>query len=129
MKGNHRREAEIFGTYLLGQKPSENAIGLYERAMETLNIPVIGGDARLQKLMLDNPAAIGVIDSGLALVKSKSMLRRKLLVYLAILESLPEYADLFLPTSTSAFYPLYIFWVGIRAAFKGVVGAIIVKLV
>ena len=129
MKSDHRREAEIFGAYLLGQRPSEHAIALYEQAMQRLDIPVIGSDARLLRLMLDNPSAIGVIDSGIALAKPKSMLRRKLLVYLAILESLPEYAHLFLPSSTSVFYPIYIFWVGIRAGFKGVVGAVIVKLV
>ena len=129
MTANHRREAEILGAYLLGEKPSSRAADLYEQAMQKLGIPVTGSDERLLGLMLNNPAAIGVIDSGLALVKPQSAIRRKLLVYLAILESLPEYTHLFLPSSAPASHLFYILWVGIRAAFKGVVGVIIVKLV
>lgn len=126
---SERREAEILGTYLLGAKPSEQAVSLYLQAMQKLEITISGSDERLLKRMLDNPAMIGLVDSGLALIRPQSVIRRKLLVYLAILESLPEYAHLFLPSSTPALYPLYILWVGIRAAFKAVAGVIIVKLV
>lgn len=129
MTAIQRREAEIFGAYLLGEQPSEQVITLYEQAMDKLKISVNGKDERLLKWMLDNPDAIGMIDSGLALVKPQSVIRRKLLVYLAILESVPQYAHLFLPSSSPAAYSLYIFWVGARAAFKAVAGVIIVKLV
>lgn len=129
MTAIQRREAEIFGAYLLGEQPSEQVITLYEQAMDKLKISVNGKDERLLKWMLDNPDAIGMIDSGLALVKPQSVIRRKLLVYLAILESVPQYAHLFLPSATSATYPLYIFWVGVRATFKAAAGMIIVKLV
>jgi hypothetical protein len=129
MTASYRNEAAILGAYLLGQRPSEHAIALYEQAMQKLDIAVTGSDERLLRLMLNNPVAIGIIDAGLALARPRSAIRRKLLVYLAILESLPEYAHLFLPQSTGASYHFYILWVGIRSAFKAAVGVIIVKLV
>jgi hypothetical protein len=126
MSSNYRREAEVFGEYLLGEAPSAQAVTLYVQAMDKLNILVAGSDERLLRLVISNPWLLGLADSGLALVKPGSVIRRKLLVMLAILETMPAYTHLFFPSPVPF---INIFFAGCRAAIKAVFGAILVKLV
>jgi hypothetical protein len=122
----YRKEALVFGRYLLGEEPSAQAIDLYVQAMEKLNILVAGSDERLLRMVLNFPWMLEFADAGLALVKPSSVIRRKLLIMLAILETLPQYTSLFFPERTSF---LNIFFAGCRASFKAVFGIILVKLV
>jgi hypothetical protein len=72
---------------------------------------------------------LGLLDSGLALVRPHAELRRRLYLLFALLEATPEYADRFLPAARRPWYVIYIAWVGARAAVKGLLGSALVKLV
>jgi hypothetical protein len=118
-----RREAEVFGKYLLGGKtPVEKAISLYMEAMQLRPAKPIGRDEKILRFVLKNPSFTGLFDSALAFSSKKSILRRKILFMSAILETQPEYADLFLPKERSWFYNIYIFGVGCRAILKMLAG-------
>ncbi|MEO5643830.1 MAG: hypothetical protein ABIQ40_00910 [Bacteroidia bacterium] len=121
-----QKEAEIFGRYLLGGKnPNAKSISLYTEAMKLRPAEVIGSDKKILVFILKNNWSIGMIDSALAFSKGKSVIRRKLLFMTAILETQPEYAELFLPQERSWFYSIYIFWVGCRAVMKMMAGKLL----
>ena len=126
MSVDFKREAEVFGRYLLGgRSPNPKSISLYISAMTLRPASAIGRDEKILKFVLKNPRSIGMIDGALAFSKKKSIVRRKILFMSAILETQPEYADLFLPQERSWFYNIYIFWVGFRAVIKAVAGKMI----
>ncbi|HET6993018.1 MAG TPA: hypothetical protein VFJ43_16920 [Bacteroidia bacterium] len=126
-------EAEVFGRYLLGGKnPNAKSISLYVSAMNIRPANAIGRDVKILNFILKNPRTIGMIDGALAFspkgvlgTKKKSIVRRKILFMSAILETQPEYADLFLPQERDWTYNIYIFWVGFRAVSKAIAGKII----
>lgn len=123
---NFQQEAEILGRYLLdGKSPNAKSSSLYVAAMNLRPANPLGKDEKILKFVLKNPRSIGMIDSALAFSKKKSLIRRKILFMSAILETQPEYADLFLPHERKWEYNLYIFWVGFRAVVKAVAGKIV----
>ncbi len=123
---NAKKEAEIFGRYLLnGKIPNQKSISLYEDAMRLRPAQAIGRDEKILKFILKNPFFIGIIDSALAFSKKKSVIRRKILFMSAILETQPEYTELFLPQEKKWGYNLYIFYVGCRAVMKMILGKIV----
>lgn len=126
MSEAYQKEAEVFGRYLLGgRSPNSKSISLYISAMNLRPAAAIGRDEKILKFILKNPWSIGMIDGALAFSKKKSIVRRKILFMSAILETQPEYTDLFLPQERSWFYNIYIFWVGFRAVMKAVAGKMI----
>jgi len=119
-------EAEIFGKYLLGNIPNQKSVILYVDAMNKLKISLDKKEEKLLQFMLRNPNSVKWIDSGLAMFRKESPIRKKLLVMSAILETIPEYANLFFPKRTSI---IYVFWVGFRAGFKAMIGGLMIKFI
>ena len=117
-------EAEALGKYLLGKAANEKSISLYNDAMLRLNIVLNTKEERLLRFMIKNNWAIGLVDSGIAMFRKKSGIRNKILVMNAILETIPEYSDLFFPKRTSM---LYVSWVGLRAGAKSLIGGLLIK--
>jgi hypothetical protein len=126
MTDDFKLEAEIFGRYLLGGKnPNAKSISLYVNAMTTRRAEPLGKDAKVLNFILKNKWAIGMIDGAEAFSKKKSVVRRKILFMSAILETQPEYTELFLPKERNWFYNIYILWVGFRGIMKALTGKII----
>jgi hypothetical protein len=123
-----RLEAERFGRYLAGRPIEPHLADRYVAAIAQLR-PVIGArDRRRIGFALAHPRLIGFVDGGLALRDPQSMLRWKLVVMTAILEATPEYANAFLPRHRWPWYAAYAGIVGLRAAVKGAVGAVLVTV-
>lgn len=117
------KEAETFGRYLLsGKIPSEKTVSLYVSANEQKPVRLSAKEEKILAFMLRNRRTIGMIDGALAFSNPSGGIRRKLLYMSAILETQPEYADLFLPKARSFGYNVFIFWVGFRAVSKAVAG-------
>lgn len=121
-----RREAEVFGCYLVGSPISPAAVDLYDRASRVRTIPVPPSDARLIAFMLRNRRLVGPIDGALALVRPQSAVRKKLLLMAAILETRPEHAHLFLPGGGSAIGAVF---AGVRGILRALVGLPLVRLI
>jgi len=68
-----------------------------------------------------------MIDSGLALIKPHSEVRRRLYLMFAILESTPEYWKYFIPVRRSGWYIITIIGVGLRSVLRAIFGVILVK--
>lgn len=88
-----RTEALVFGRYLVGREPSEDLVDRYRRANERL----FGSPGPEEQVIIDfalrRPWSLPMLDAALGLTQSASLLRKKLLVMTAIVETTPEYLD------------------------------------
>lgn len=124
-----RGEGECFGRYLIGESVPAVLVERYVSAMGSMGLVAEARDRRLLALVERHPGLLGVVDGGLALRRPGSVIRTKLLVMSAILEATPDYASAFLPTRRSRIYLVYAAFVGVRAAFKGLIGAVLVSVI
>jgi hypothetical protein len=93
-----RHEAQILGYYLIKENPREHEILLYLKATQELQlIPESSLDQRILELVLKNPWMMGFFDGGLSFLNPDSIVRRKILAMLAIIEASPCYYKKFLP--------------------------------
>ena len=79
--------------------------------------------------MMMNNWSIGSIDSAIAIINPQSNIRKRILVMLAILETMPEYTEMFLPRKRHPLYHFYICLVGLRVACKLIFGLLLVKII
>ncbi len=121
-------EASVFGRYIVGEVPSATATELYVRVVRGHEETLAANDRRLLSLILRHPWTVSWIDAGLAIVNPHSKVRHRLHTMFAILESMPEYADYFLPRQRSPFYIVIIAFATIRGGFKAVLGGLFVKI-
>ena len=126
MDDDRRAEALSFGRYLAGSWPSETDLALYLQALETRPFDTTDRDRRTLDFVVRHPRVLGIIDGGLALRRPQSVVRQRLLLMAAILEASPAHAEQFLPMGRSPLYVFYVGFVGIRAAVRGVIGAVLV---
>lgn len=94
-----RRQARLFGRYLLGETPEEPFLERYVAASDTLFSDPPGPVVRFA---LRWPRALPFLDAASALVRPRGPLRSRLLVMAAVLEASPEHADRFLPDPAGA---------------------------
>jgi hypothetical protein len=124
-----RRQSEIISRYIIRRSPSELAVDLYHHATSDDLASVSLADKKLLRFVFTYPFLIGAVDGALAWVKPHSEVRRRIYLMFSILETQPEYAQLFLSQKRSPFYWLYMALVGMSAAIKLLIGLILVKVV
>jgi hypothetical protein len=126
---NYFREAEILSQYLIGQLPAEKEKMLYADAMQKLDISFSHAEEKQWRFLMKNKLLIPFIDSALAVKNPSSSIRRKIFIMLAILEASPNYTEYFLPKKHSPIYMVKIFFVGIRAITRRILGLFLLKLI
>lgn len=119
-------EGRALAAYLLGREAGGDTLVRYATAVERLDHPESNADRRLLDRLRRRPALWPLVDAGLALVRPRSHVRRRVVVMLAMLEADPSYADLFLPVERKRSHA---FVVGLRmvaAMLRGAIGSVIV---
>ncbi len=86
-----RTEARVFGHYLVGELPSEVLVERYRAANH--EISALHGDDSVVAYGRTHPWAVAMLDAAAGLTSGGSLLRKKLLVMTAILETTPELVD------------------------------------
>jgi hypothetical protein len=93
-KADLRTEAIVFGRYLVGSEPAEPLVQRYIEANEML---LAGYGTPEDEAVLDfarrHPWSIAMLDAAAGVRGGASLLRRKLLVMTAIVETTPENVD------------------------------------
>src|SRR5207244_2211517 len=90
-------EAFTFTRYLVGRPPPPELVARYCEANATLfTTPVAPIDAALVAFVRRHPWSVGILDAAVGLRRPGSLLRNKILVMTAILETSPAFADEFL---------------------------------
>lgn len=123
------QEADILGTYLLKQSPNSLVKTLYAKAIQKASAPVHINDQKLLKFILRQNWSIGLVDSGLAFMNPSSEVRRRIYIMFAILESMPDYYDRYLPKHRAKFYLFVIAFTGIQAVIKALIGSVLIKII
>jgi hypothetical protein len=118
-KSNFIFEAKQISNYLLPVPVRDSEKETYADAMQKLDIKFSKYEQALWKNMLKSKWRMACIDAGLAL--------RKLFTMLAILEASPNYTSYFLSQNFSFFYVFKLFFVGLRAILRAIIGLIIVN--
>jgi hypothetical protein len=94
-----RSEAILFGRYLVGRDLSEELIERYVRANETLGLSTVA-DPVIEHARR-HPWSLAMLDASAGVLGGDSLLRKKLLVMTALVETTPELVDRTEPTSVS----------------------------
>ena len=118
------REARILTRYLLDRECPEDCVEAYLRAHE---VPMRRGWQQLpdpaSRFALSHPWSIEVVDAAGAITRRAPVLRAKLLLMSAILETSPAFADDFLARRESVVGTvLAVGWSGLRAVTACVLG-------
>ena len=123
------KEAKIIGKYLSGREISPEAVALYLKASDVQNFSPAGRDARLLSFLARFPFLIGMLDGGSALVFRNSVHRKKVFLMLAVLETRPECTSSYFCERQTTWSLVKYFFIGIRGVFRGIFGALLVKLI
>lgn len=83
-----RTEARVFGRYLVGEAPSEVLVERYCAANHA--IEEVQGDDEIVAYVRQHPWSVSLLDAAAGLTAVGSLLRKKLLVMTAIVETTPE---------------------------------------
>lgn len=119
-------EAQVFGKFLIGEQINDRVVGLYIEAHRHVAFDMDDKDQRLLKFVLSHPFWVGYVDGGLAILKKRSGLRKKLYYLLAILEAMPEYIKHFTSSKRSPIIGLFeIGLFGVRGVFRAIVGSLL----
>jgi hypothetical protein len=129
-----REEAVRFGRYLIGAPPSAELVDRYARAhahVGGLRESPTPGDEAVLAFLRAHPWSLPLLDGGTALVGGAPLLRRKLLVMTAILETTPEHAEATLPAEGVSLprLALRLGRAGVTAAVKLGAGAVLAAAV
>lgn len=122
---NLKREAEIFGKYIIKESINDIAVSRYIQGVKKLNY--VQEDAYIEKI-IKWPFLLPYVDAGFALTDKKHLLQKKLLLMFSVLETMPEYSSKFLSKHHSFFYIFVIFFIGFKGVIKALLGIILNKI-
>lgn len=125
----YTEEAHVFSAYLLKQEVSEEILLRYSDACKKLNLTGNTSEEKTIKTIIRNPGLLPFADAALAFGNGKHLLRRKLFIMLAILETCPEFYSHFNTQEKSSGKWLAFFFRGCSAVFKMVIGKIILLFI
>lgn len=119
-------EAAAYGRYVMGFEIDGAARDAYARAASTLGYDA--SDA-ITRFVQRHPWALPGLDAALALTRPDTLLRKKLLLMAAVLETRPEYSAAFLPRDRSWMDVAGVALSVLRAGLLAVFGLILARFV
>lgn len=111
---------------MINEAPGENETALYIKANQGLNLDP-SFEKRLWDVMLNNRKMFGIFDAGLALVKPDSLIRKKIMIMLAVLEASPLHCHRFLAVPYKLTHLLFIGQKAFFSVLKSIAGFVVVK--
>lgn len=107
------KEQKVLTRYITGRHP---VLPVTELLHQLSLPPLPAKEQRAWNMGIRFPWLLSCIDGAYAWRKPRSAYRQRMLVYFSVMESIPEYSDLFLPQERSSFYWLLM---GLRASWAG----------
>jgi hypothetical protein len=119
-----RKEAIFIATYLFKRHPKEDVINRYIAGVNiVLNQPLNLPDEKIQSFIRLHPKSLPYLDAASAILYPKRLLRNKILLMVAILETTPDYCDEFFTTPFSkGKFVLEIIFIAIKTSFQVGIG-------
>ena len=120
-------EAQVFGQYLIGQSINDATSERYNIAIAKLDYQAEEWEKEIVAKAVRKPNLIPYYDAAMALRHRNALLRKKIFVMLAILETRPEYAELFLSKEYPKSYFLNVIGIGVRSVYRAIIGLLIYR--
>jgi hypothetical protein len=121
-------EADRLSKYLVGSAAPQAARQAYWKAVERLGCEMNGAESRAWERMMRSSFLLRCVDAGLALLRPASLLRKRVFIMLAVLETEPGLADHFLPQDRPRFFLIRVTLRMVRAVSCAVIGVCLVKM-
>ena len=122
-------EARAVARYLLGVEPPEPLLARYRQAHAVLLPDPSPQDQAVLEFLRRHPWSLPFLDGATSLLAPESILRKKILLMLSILETTPAFAPIFIPPGRRL--PgllLRMAWRGIAGVAKVIAGAVLWKI-
>ncbi len=122
------QEADILCKYITSKKADEQIRLLYTRVFEYKDLNLSGREDRLWGRMMKRPYLIPFIDSGLAVMKPGSAIRKRIFAMLSIIETNPDFSSCFIgPSGGVKAFSVFVIN-GFKALFYTLIGIVMVKV-
>jgi hypothetical protein len=121
-------EADRLSKYLVGSAASHGAQQAYWKAVERLGCEMDRAESRAWERMMRSSFLLRCVDAGLALLRPASVLRKRIFIMLAVLETEPSLSDHFLPQERSGFFLVLVILRIVRAVVCSMIGILLVKM-
>ena len=118
-------EAKIFCTYFSVQHPSIQLIQQYVKGCQQLRLTGSSDEELLLKKIIKHPWTLPFADAAHSFPNKSTLLRKKLLLVFALLETSPEHHKHFRTEDRSVLYWLLMIITGVQAILKWILGKII----
>jgi hypothetical protein len=120
-------ECEVFTRYLVKQMPSSTLVSRYAEASSILLPgPHHPSDEALIRFIRRNPKLVPYLDAAAAVFRPHSLLRKKILLTVALLEATPDYTRFFFDDGRSTVRVLAtLAGIGCAGALKVLVGCVL----
>ena len=92
-----RQEMSVYCRYLMGKDADEQSLNLFAQAVRHQEVKLSENEQKLLHFLLHQPWSVSCIDAALGLFKPHHVLRRRMIIAFAILETNPLYYDFFRP--------------------------------
>ncbi|WP_435354164.1 hypothetical protein [Emticicia sp. SJ17W-69] len=121
-------EASLFAKYLGAIVADERLLEKYIDAIKKLSIILTEEEEKILIKLVKEPFFLPFVDAGWALLKPQSNIRKRILVMSALIETEPNYTNLFLVEKNIAFPRIRLIFRGIAALLKGVLGTVLIVI-
>jgi hypothetical protein len=126
MKADMETEARLFAAYLGAKHPTEELIDRYCKGVEMLAIRGSYKEMKVLNKLLTRSFLLPLMDAGFGLLKPQHVIRKRLLVMAALIETDKTYTHLFILEQDISM-PIYRFiYRGSLAVAKACLGSILV---
>ena len=119
------KEAKVFGRYIINKEVSEPAAMRYAEGLDKLGYNT---ENYIVDKVVKHPYLLPFYDAALAFSHRDHILEKKLLLMFAVLETMPEYSDVFLARKRSGVSAFVIVFTGVTALFKLLVGKLFLSI-
>lgn len=118
-------EASMLVKYLTGRPASPQVALLYAAAVQKTRFNEDARHRRIWQWCLQHPWSLKYLDAALAWPQRYHILRKRIYIMLAILETQASYSDRFLPRPRSPWYAIVILFSVMRAFINMIAGKIL----
>lgn len=121
-------EANLFAKYLGAIFANERLLKKYNDAIKKLSIILTEKEEQILTKIVRIPFILPFADAGWAWMKPQSNIRKRILVMSALIETEPNYTNLFLVEKNIVFSVIRLIFRGLVALLKGVLGTVLIVI-
>ena len=99
-----RHEMDIYCQYLVGQKADEHSLLIFERAILQHKADLSAAEQQLLQFMINHTWTVGLVDAAVGMFHPNHILRKRMVIAFAILETNPLYYNFFCPKQYSVLH-------------------------